>query len=115
MPNISTYQQDYYPRIDMKRMRLKPIQEIQHLSQKQLSAPDPMPIRTTPIVAINQCLVDRPNRYLANLPLNNSALYKKLRALTPADVKRSRDFLRSKSTYQIDYGQAKEWLEGVYS
>lgn len=112
---ISTYQHDYYPRIDMKRIRLKPIQEVQHLSGKQSSISDPIPIRTQPITAINQCLINQPNRYLLNLRNNNCLLYKKLKILTPNDVERSRNFLTMKSTYQIDYGQAKEWLEGIYS
>lgn len=115
MSHISTYQHDYYPRVDMKRTRLRPIQEVQHLSRKQTSVSDPISIRTRPITAINQFLMDQPNRYLLNLQRHNSSLYKKLRVLTPSDVERSRNFLEMKSTYQIDYGQAKEWLEGVYS
>lgn len=116
MSNISTYQHDYYPRTDMKRIRLRPIQEVQHLSGKQSSVSDPTSIiNTKSLTTINQCLINKPNRYLLNLRRNNSSIYKKLKVLTPTDVDRSRDFLKSKSTYQIDYGHAKEWLEGVYS
>lgn len=115
MSYISTYQHDYYPRTDMKIIRLRPIQEVQHLSGKQSSVSDPIAIRTRPMVTINECLKKQPNRYLLNLSRKNSSLYKKLKVLTPSDVERSRDFLKMKSTYQIDYGQAKEWLEGVYS
>ncbi len=115
MSNVTTYQHDYYPRIDMKRIRLRPIQEVQHLSRKQLSVADPLPIRTKPITVIDQCLTNHPNRYLLNLPTKNTSLYKKLRIVTPSDVERSRNYLKMKSTYQIDYGQAKEWLEGIYS
>lgn len=115
MSHISTYQHDYYPRVDMKRIRLKPIQEVQHLSRKQTSASDPISIRTKPMTAINQCLINQPNRYLLSLQRKNGSLYRKLRMLTPSDVERSRNFLEMKSTYQVDYGQAKEWLEGVYT
>lgn len=115
MSHITTYQHDYYPRVDMKRIRLRPIQEVQHLSQKQTSVSDPISIRTRPITIINQCLINQPNRYLLSLNNNNRLLYKKLKILTPDDVERSKNYLEMKSTYQIDYGQAKEWLEGVYS
>lgn len=116
MAYISTYQHDYYPRIDMKRVRLRPIQEIQQLSRKQArNLADPIPIRTNPLTVIDQCLINQPNRYLLNLPNNNGKLYKKLKMQTPNDVERSRNFSEMKSTYRIDYGHAKEWLEGVYN
>lgn len=113
--NTSTYTHDYYPRIDMKRIRLKSIQEAQHLSRapssRQKCLPDPIPIRYKPVLTINQCLHRQPNRYLLSLPYNNRLLYKKLKVLTPDDMERSRNFLKMKSTY---HGHAKEWLEGVY-
>lgn len=112
--NISTYEHDYYPRIDTKRLRLRPIQEAQHLKRKQSSVSDPISIRTKPVISINECLLHKPNRYLLNLPNNDHYLYKKLKKMTPNDVLRSKNFLERKSTYQIDYCRGKEWLEGVY-
>lgn len=62
----------------------------------------------------DQCFVEKPNRYLQNIPNSNPALYDKLRAMNKDDLAKTLNTDRLKSTYQIDYGGVTEYNTGAY-
>lgn len=63
---------------------------------------------------LDQCFVDKPNRYLQNLPNSNPTLYEDLRKMNKDDLAKVLNTDRLKTTYQVDYCGEKEFSSGAY-
>lgn len=63
---------------------------------------------------IDQCFVEKPNRYLQNLPNSNPTLFENLRTMNKDDLAKTLNTDRLRSTYQVDYGGMAEYNTGTY-